>query len=181
MSWRQPEASKTPADHGKLLLCTSQPGRDLNNFLQEDSLRQWHPVPTLTHIKTVWPILGGLGRAQLTDRRTWKGESEGKVLTGHLSGEPASLQQQSEAWRRRRRLQKTLRISAAILKALTKMPTKSKSLAMIRNAWGVRVSAQHRPSCLSWPSDPNNFPQFLPPGHNSGPQAPRGNLTVRLF
>ena len=75
-------ASETSEEHGKRLPHPSQHRRDLNHFLWEDFFRQWHLVPTLTHIKTVWPILGGLGRAQLTDRRTGKGGSEGKVLTG---------------------------------------------------------------------------------------------------
>ena len=104
-----------------------------------------HPVPTLTHMKTVWPILGGLGRAQLNDKRTGKRGSGGKVWTGHMSGEPASLHRQLEGLKLMAQTPEDIEDNSAILEALTKSPTKEKILAMTRNTWVFSVSARHQP------------------------------------
>ena len=45
----------------------------------------------------VWRVLDGWAGHKCTNSWTGEGESEGKVLTRHLSGEPASLWRQDAA------------------------------------------------------------------------------------
>ena len=66
-------------------------------------------------------------------------------MTGHMSGEPASLHIQLEGLKLTAQTPEDIEDNGVILEALTKSPTKEKSLAMIMNTWLVRASARHQP------------------------------------
>ena len=90
-------------------------------------------------------MLGELGGHNSPTEKTGKGGSGWKVLTGHISGEPASLHRQLEGLKLTAQSPEDLEDNGVILEALTELPTKEKSLAMIRNTLEFSVSARHQP------------------------------------